>query len=299
MYIKLEYSFGQSILIKLFDIPVVVEWFNKYSKHQTDYTEFHINSSQYSLFRKIQHIVYPSYAKSKWSTIKLSFQKLKALGYQIPFDIPDQFDFDQNTLNKLHRFFTYNILWYDSKDQNPFDNTFQTDISYSDWHALLDVINRYVHFLEVVVTNENKKILDQYSIDCMQYHLLQQTTDTWLPFNQAQQQQNFKYFDYTEHPLVLLDNSILGKSVLSSFLDNDNPTYKDCTGRLGSHGGFIIDLNNNRKKIYQSDNFKTWTTRYNLTNMPLEFPIGYVVNYQHIKLITRLKFKRAIFSGGP
>jgi hypothetical protein len=89
--------------------------------------------------------------------------------------------------------------------------------------------------------------------------------------------------------LVLLDQSILGKCVLQSFIENDDPTQDDCTGRLGSFGGFFIDLNDNRKKIYKSTQFKDWIKSYNMTNIPYEFPIGYVESDQFKEFSLRYK----------
>jgi hypothetical protein len=79
---------------------------------------------------------------------------------------------------------------------------------------------------------------------------------------------------------VLLDNSILGKSILQSFYEEDDPTCKDCTGRQGSYGGFIITQSDNRKQIYRSHKFISWCEKYNLlTNrIPYEFAIGRAIH---------------------
>ena len=68
--------------------------------------------------------------------------------------------------------------------------------------------------------------------------------------------------------------------MLQSFIDDDNPTADDCTGRLGSHGGFVVELDSlySRKTVYQSDQFLQWISKYGLSaeNLPYDFPIGYI-----------------------
>jgi hypothetical protein len=83
--------------------------------------------------------------------------------------------------------------------------------------------------------------------------------------------------------MVILNESILGKSVLQSFSENDNPNAQDCTGRLGSYGGFIIELDDNRKNIYRSKEFISWAQSHNrvFNSLPLEFPIGYIPDFKN------------------
>ena len=81
-------------------------------------------------------------------------------------------------------------------------------------------------------------------------------------------------------------------------VEDDDLNAKDCTGRLGSYGGFYIDLDDNRKKIYRSEQFNNYLRKHgrSLNNTPLEFPIGYVRNYNEIvNWKNPMKFKKLIF----
>ena len=104
--------------------------------------------------------------------------------------------------------------------------------------------------------------------------------DCWIDLNE-EKQENYKFFEYDYKYTVRLDRSILGKCVLQAFEENDDPNAKDCTGRLGSFGGFFIDTNNNLKKLYKSDKFRNWCNRHGrqLDKLPLEFVIGYVEQF--------------------
>jgi hypothetical protein len=297
MHIKIIYNPTQSILIKLFDSPAVTNWFLKYSNTKIDYHQGWIDQDNNSMLRSTEIAQQPNYTSNNWNRIKTAFQSLKDLNFRIPFEIPDKFDNTQSTLNKLHRFFTYNILWHFEKEsvQNPYDPDFTTDLDLSRWHILLDNINVAIHSLEFVTTTEHKKILEKYPLNFLWFGHLNRSMDSSMDFDQLSYQENYRYFDYDQHPLVLLDGSILGKSVLQSFLDEDDPTCKDCTGRTLSHGGFIIDLNTSRKQIYESTEFLSWANSYNLKNMPLEFPIGYVVNPNQLDSISKLTPESVVF----
>jgi len=82
------------------------------------------------------------------------------------------------------------------------------------------------------------------------------------------------------YPNVLLTEEIQGKSYLRAFADNDNPTLSDVSGRYGSYGGFLIDIYQHRKQIYESKEFNNWLEGYSLKkeNLPLEHPLGQVID---------------------
>jgi len=293
MYIKLLYDLNQTITIKLFNTPAIVKWFSRYSDSQ--YQQNYVHTTKCGIFRKIQPFVYPNYRTKHWNNIKSVLEDLSSIGYQIPFKVTDKFYYDQYLLNQLHRFFTYNVLWYGSDETNPYDPKFQTDLSFQEWHDLVDRINAAVHALELVTTNANKKILDRFPMEFFWLGPTHTSFSSVLEFDQIDQTQNLTYWEHRQHPLVLLDGSILGKSVLESFLTNDDPSCKDCTGRSVSHGGFIIDLNNSRSEIYRSQEFLSWCK---LDSPPLEFPIGYVTNPEKLPIVKLLRFRRAVFGAG-
>jgi hypothetical protein len=93
---------------------------------------------------------------------------------------------------------------------------------------------------------------------------------------------NYTYFDYCHYPnLVCLGRTILGKCLLQSFYDDDDPRDKDCTGRTCSNGTLILDRDNNKRSVYHSKEFSNWLKFYHLDlkKIPLEFPIGYALNF--------------------
>ena len=267
----------EKIVIDIFDIPAVKRWYDFFRDriNDSDYTfvSYFINDDAY--LRRDQA---RDFIDQTWAGIISDIKAIQKIGYNVPFELPSKFNYDQQTLNLLHRFFTYNALWHHHGGKNPFDENFilPNNLSYYDWHAIIDPINVKVHDLEIYTDpSKNKKfITDLFPINDW---YVRSTSYEWYQFSSDDAEHNYRFFDFSEHEnLVMLDNSILGKSVLQSFYENDDPTCRDCTGRLGSYGGFIISKNNHRQQIYRSQNFADWCKKHDLstTRLPYEFVIG-------------------------
>jgi hypothetical protein len=174
-------------------------------------------------------------------------------------------------------------------EPNPIDSDFYITVeNRQHFKNCIHQINSSVHFLENFTDPENRKILDALPLNFI-YVMAQNNIanhETWCQFSLDEQKENYKYLQYLEcgQPLVLLDNSITGKGYLQNFLEDDDPTNEDCTGRIGSHGGLIIDTNNNRQKIYSSDKFQAWADHYSLKNIPYEFAIGSVIDCDYSEM---------------
>lgn len=272
------------IIVKLYNDPVVIKWFKHFKPIYDSYGIRHLEASYDKSIRR--RSVFENFTyKNSWKTIERSIRQLESLGYIMPFDLPDEFDYKQQTLNKINRFYTYNMLWYLHKDKtpNPFDDKFifPKDMSYKTWYNILQPINNSICILENFTSNllNSKFVDDNYPIYAIGA-LPNLDMPVWLEFTEDEQKLNYSFMERTEENLVLLNSSMLGKSIMQSFYDHDDLLAKDCTGRLGSHGGFLIDTNVNRKKIYQSAEFNHWVEGHKLVidALPLEFPIGFVAH---------------------
>ena len=296
MQIKINYTNNHYILIQLFDNSSVRKWFNYFSLKNYNYS-YHLEQTP------------PAKAKVEvayeWNNIRRTVKYLNKIGLYLNFDLPSTFDYQQSTLNKLHRFFTYNMLWYDIREDNPnpFVPHFKLDnITKDEWHKTIDVINCAVHALEKIVEPTENAVSINPPIYALTF-IPNKTIDTvWLEFDKTDVKQNYEYFNNIHYQhLVILDRSILGKCVLQSFSDDDDPGAADCTGRLGSHGGFSMDLYYRRQHIYQSSNFKDWVNTFNLdpASLPYEFPIGYVCesNFNINDYRSNLQFQNITFVG--
>lgn len=299
--VKLHIKFrdGSVVELILFQNDAVTRWFRHFRQINSNgqyYTPWWRNSLE-------QPPASAEYIDQRWQQIKSAITELRQLGYHMPFAVADQFDHDQTTLNRLHRFFTYNVMWCTdlasgNHRENPFDPNFNlpSDMNLERWLDLVDPINQAVHDLESLTRpHENRTFIQrQHPLSLMTFMPVRKShTDlsTWLPFSPEDQRHNFREYMHLESSLVTLNPSILGKSVLQSFYDNDDPTALDCTGRLGSFGGFEVELNDARKKIYRSGRFQQWIAQHGMQwdCLPLEFPIGHMpdAKQQSVLLLTK------------
>ena len=285
MQIKINFTNDRFILINLFDNTAIRKWFHRFSAD-----EYEMNIEKFPRFLPdIDIDVY-------WNLIKKTFGDLKELNYNPSLIIPNKFDRNQETLNLLHRFFTYNAVWAQKSESNRsyniYDKNFKypVSLSYADWHTIINQINVAVHELEnTIIRNADVKQIQSLTFKCKNSKYLE-----WLKFDNEEYVHNYEYFaKKLEHRhLVLLDKSILGKCPLQSFVENDDLLADDCTGRFGSFGGFVVEPDDIRNQVYQSNEFKNWARMYNrdVTDLPCEFPIGYIYETNIIDLANLKQF---------
>lgn len=195
---------------------------------------------------------------------KILFDTVQKLEHIRPvgFDIPKTFTSDQDILNRLHRYYTETASVVDTE---------------SELFKLASKINYCVHELEEFTPRINPTYTSDLWFHVDDYPI---PTECWIDLID-QQHENYKFFDYDYDYTVRLDKSILGKCVLQAFEENDDPNQKDCTGRLGSFGGFFIDTDNKLKELYSSDQFTNWCRQHGRLprELPLEFVIGNVQQF--------------------
>jgi hypothetical protein len=232
-----------------------------------------------------------------WLNIKQNTEYLKSQNFKIPYELPEEFNYDQQLLNTIHRFFTYNSTWalsgcqYDMSGDTPFNcldisNPFDESFVLKDLKSFFTAINNLnvaVHDLEMTCTTINKEEVlqiikgnEMFVIDVKNHHNF--TNDGWFGIGDTLDEFQKSYV--VNYPNVVLSEEIQGKSYLRAFIDNDDPTKQDITGRHGSYGGFFIDAHQHRKEIYKSQKFNDWLESYGLKkeNLLLEFPLGQVID---------------------
>jgi hypothetical protein len=274
MKLKIIFKDSNYIEITMFDETSVTQWFQHFNMYNDplNYGGKVFNDYTVSRPATITDVNIDANTvdviKYYWKIVKDSLNSLA--DFEVP-TVPNSFDFDQTTLNTLKRFYTSGL------GRLPSD--------------IIGDINRTVTRLsQYTLSNSNRVLLkENFPITDIWIHnaikALPISTNprpvspmTWTQFSPAQLQQNYKYLDMDTQNLVLLDFSIPGKTILQSFFDNDDPSQFDCTGRTGSFGGFFVESNDNRRKLYKSTEFVNWIESHGLdpVTLPYEFPIGYV-----------------------
>ena len=272
MKIKIVYTDNNCIDIQLNNSGTISKWFEHCKKINDKYgysctgnlSAIHTNNLSPIQTNKVKGS--KERAGDVYQVLLDTVAKIKESGKTLSFTVPDNFTHDQTILNDVHRYYT--------------DNAVLTTPG-SDFFKLISMLNYCVHELEDLTENtSNKEFVDEFDLEtlwlCCGRHPV--PMDCWINFNTVEQKENYNFFDYDYDYTVRLDRSILGKCVLQAFQDDDDPGAKDCTGRLGSFGGFFIDKRKDRKTLYQSSRFKNWCSKYETTpaELPLEFVIGYV-----------------------
>lgn len=287
MQLKLIFP-NSHITIELKQHPTIEKWFKFFqnlTNQQPDYYRMFM-SEEVSVHSKSFVDV-----NRHWQIILNSIEILRNANYCIPFEVADKYDYKQVTLNQLHRFFTYNCEWWyqQSTEANPFDETFTppADWNFEKWYSVIGQINEAVHNLEVVTPTDTKMlyqnpaeqmILPSFVINNPASITGELIRTCYLPFDSYDQCFNYEPLDFSRGAPVTLNASILGKCMLQSYFEEDDPTARDASGREGSYGGYCIHLSKKRQEIYQSAHFRQWAARYGRTvdSLPLEFQIGHV-----------------------
>jgi hypothetical protein len=170
-------------------------------------------------------------------------------------------------LNALHRFFTHN---QEACNQRNFDNNFD----YSVASTLLHELNAHVHEIELYIPRGPTDIPVSTIPEIKLYHATESGTGMWLDLSNHMQYHSQHHYD------VILTSEILGKTLIQSYLDLDNPNDWDTSGHYVSAGGIQICIGSTRQTIYQSQSFQNWLTKYGLDPAAVnyDYPLGNIQN---------------------
>lgn len=291
MQIILYLNFNESITISLYQNDTMARWFDHFSKLSESENFYSLTTNNYYDTDFKADINNHKAVKNSWVEILNSVDYLRSVGIKPDEIIPSVFEFDQQILNKLHRFFTANSLIYRN---DPANNLTMQHL----WN-----INEHVHRLEKFSKPEKnlRYIRKNHRLQYINIYNTTQSDHQWFEFTDDDIKHNYEYLELDDEHVVTLDQSILGKCYYQSFAENDDPSQFDCTGRLGSFGGFNIDIQKyNRKRLYLSQQFRDWCEKYSLSfyNLPLEVPIGHITksslslsNFYNIKNLTLYKIE--------
>ena len=283
--IEIIYTNGEKIVINLFNNSITDKFIETYgitSNISYDIGDCNLDAVSMNYSGRNNHIVEIERA---WTQILEGLSGMESLGNKINVELPVEFDFEQQTLNTLHRIFTYCDLYHDDIIENyPFCDDYTKDIgiTFEEYHTIIDKINQGVHSLEIWVkpTDNRNYTVENFPLGRIRYitNTLPAFEKPWCEFTDEEYQENFNFLNYDYENIVTLTDTILGKSPLVSFLDDDNPLLPDCTGRYATDGSFNINRGRELSNLYKSKYFINWTSKYGKTprELPLELAIGYV-----------------------
>jgi hypothetical protein len=170
---------------------------------------------------------------------------------------------DHHVLNHVHRFFTHSQQRCNNKE-------FGIDFDYHSVMPMLDKLNLHVHELERYIARGPDDIPVDQIEEIKLYHSTDYMSDAWCSLADYQQYHSDQHYD------VILSSEILGKTLLQSYLDQDNPGDWDTSGHYSSAGGLQITYLPTRQTIYQSHSFQQWLQQHQVDpdQLRYDFPIG-------------------------
>lgn len=260
--------------IKPFDHPAVEDWIGNFVGKPTSY---HANLQDWNLIRAWQ----PASINRYLDHLRDSLGQLANFGMQFQEKIPSSsLHLNRYFLNQCHRFFTER-----QKDVN--DDLFQhLSIRYGrDYkqtvNGVLSEINRLVHDLELFMPPARSAGFKSFEEVHIEYDSIQNqwNNSQWWTMKPAWRSLHTKV---DQHFDVILTSEILGKTVLKSYLDDDNPHHWDTSGHYYSLGGLQIQFVPGRRKVYQSQDFQDWFG-HPTDGLQCDYPIGNVVDREQLK----------------
>jgi hypothetical protein len=276
--IKLNFSINNKkywILIDCLDRPVINRWYNSIKQVYTDKSLMIIHKSNYIWPDN------PKAVKALYNEILSAIETLKNLGVEWPVDELDNFDYTVEWCNRIHRYFTTMSLTGNRLDIKS-KNRYTIDIENMEKYTkALHTINNNVHALEVYCSTTQK---EKY-FNKLKYLIVQPPKFKDKDYYKLYKFEKFEKEDFAnhtwEHYDVVFDEEILGKHILRSFFDDDDPKNIDSAGFNGWFGSFRIYWDKCKEEIYNSNEFNNWLSKYktNKENVRADFPIGNIIAY--------------------
>jgi len=261
--------------IECLDLPTVYRWYDSIK-------DTYAGGANVSFVRNPAYLdpksIDKTYLDGSYKKILQAIELLKSYGIEWPENEPEEFNYSTEWCNKIHRYFTtlgitQNKLSFN--DRKKYQLNFKDPIFVDAVHTL----NNEVHILENYCLTDYKQIFN------MQMKYISVKPIEWKTgdYHYRYIYHQFNVDDYKYHTVekcdVVFEDEILGKHILNSFFDNDNPNNLDTTGYKGWFGGFKIYSDDIRQRIYNSLEFLNWLEQHkmNINTIRADFPIGNIV----------------------
>jgi len=268
--------------VELIDNPAVKSWADHFLQRGLPVvTQRSVNINQLS------PVPWNTEAKQKYSRMQELFDILNNIGFVFDYPHPASVNaVTRDYLNKSHRFFTQTQKYVNLNNREVPDHLTITNY--------LQELNYLVHDLETFLKIEAAPLLSsEFKQNWKEIVLLHDTAyddqNWWFMEN------SYREYHSSEFANLIFGPQILGKTLLQSFLDQDDPNNWDTSGHYSNNGYLILMNNPYRQEIYNSDIFKNWLSKHGVTpdQMYYDFPIGNVTNKEDLnRLFNFMYFTR-------
>lgn len=280
---------NQLVLVNLLDNPFVQKWAVHLKQILGTYQHEQFYSSYPFIRTTNQDQVYEHATHLQDAVAQL---KQLNVGFPGNFDKAQLKSLDlelQQTLNQLHRYFTWcnrddigkNKFWEaDCPVTGSQDRETQRKIN-----ELTHRINIEVHKIEAYVTTPHKVALKANSYTELLVEFDTQPNPTisseMVPnaWNYIQPE-DFQYLSNDPKYDLWLPNQILGKPYNIAFYDHDNPNEWDVTHPIGYSGNFVVGVVGNKAQHMTEPMFVEWLRSHGIEPGPTTcgMPLGQIVS---------------------
>ena len=204
-----------------------------------------------------------SFVNEQYQKMINGIDQLESTQFKFNESIPTVDRADQLFLNRLHRHFTQCCL--DLWAYNFYDHELQYHVD-----PILQELNNVIHNIERFCETPQKKQWNRQGRE-----IAIRTDSNQLSFDISP----FRYCHSYAPADVILDEHILGKTLIESFMCDDNPGNWDTAGHVRTSGGATIMLTNHRQQIYNSPEFNQWLSNHRVDRLKVvaDFSLGYFV----------------------
>lgn len=208
--------------------------------------------------------------------LQLSLDRLQTFGIKFLDEVPKSSrHLNRHFLNICHRFFTERQKAVNDGRFSHLSMSHGPDYE-SVVNRVLSDINQSIHELELYMPPARNPGLKSFEEIHVEYDSVNNQWENSQWWSLDEQWRSF-HTSADQHVDVILTSEILGKTVLKSYLDDDDPHHWDTSGHYDSLGGLQIQLGPKRRHVYQSQDFKYWYGRPT-DNVLYDYPIGNVTD---------------------
>jgi hypothetical protein len=202
-----------------------------------------------------------------------NMNRIGELGHTFEGHMPGTIkDLTRDWCNQAHRFFTHTQKFVNTMSRPELSLEEYTEVQRTLTDRLQE-LNDDIHLIEDYLAP-----LPAAPIDFSADEIYCSDFPTYDAPGWWQIEPEWRSYHTAEHATVIFGPQILGKAVLRSYLDGDNPNDWDTTGHYCNGGALLIQVSDFRNRVYTSEPFQSWLQQHGVESPTYDFPVGTIAD---------------------
>jgi len=213
-----------------------------------------------------------------------NINRIRELGHPFEGSMPETVvDLSRDWCNQAHRFFTHTQKFVNTMSRPKLSLEEYTIVQRTLTDRLQE-LNDDIHLIEDYLAP-----LPLAPIDFSADEIYCSDFPTYDAPGWWQIEPEWRSYHTADHATVIFGPQILGKAILRSYLDGDNPNDWDTTGHYCNGGALLIQVSDFRNRIYTSEPFQNWLSKWGMTpeQAVYDFPVGTVQDLDLVQEVYR------------